>query len=610
MPSREQLESALRGAHAAGDTAAATQLATALKNLREVSVPEGPMQTGQIIPRQELQQPPVAPVGVTPSQVIEPALAMGSGIMAEPIAGLAGLAQTVNPYARPGAGAEAVESTRQALTYAPRTMAGREGMRATGEALAPVGEALQSVQKGFGEAGYRVAGPIGGAIGETIPTAAMMALGAKPVQSAIKTGAKAVTGTAKDVAKGVFSYQTPAKQKIAEMLTKGATDIETARFKLAKPPIPGQARIGGTVTEPTKLQKALNIGGPKVVKDKVATEAIKQGFDEGVIAAIKGASPADKKIMQEMTNIMEQGKKNSRFAMTNRPGDVVGNSLMNRFKVVHTTNRTAGRELDSVAKSLKGKRVEFTPDNFVDDLTDMGVQVGDDLKLNFVGSDIEGLAGPMRTISQVFNRMKTGGKPDAYDLHRMKRFIDEQVTYGKNAEGLGGKTEQVLKKLRRNIDDTLDNKFPEYNDVNSTYSETIGALDAFQDAAGRKMDLLGPNSDKAVGTLVRRLMSNTQSRVNLLDSINDIESVAAKYGGKFSDDLLTQVLYADELDNVFGPVARTSFQGQIGQAVERGARATISPREEAIGALAKGAEKLRGINQEGAFKSIKELLKE
>jgi hypothetical protein len=346
--------------------------------------------------------------------------------------------------------------------------------------------------------------------------------------------------------------------------------------------------------------------------DVAAKDAIKQGFDEGVIAAVKGSSPADRKSMRKMVNIMERGKKNARFAVTNRPSDVVGDSLMDRVRTVQKINRDAGKRLDTVAKSLKGQQVEFQPavNAFINDLGDMGISVTDDLKLNFSGSDIEGLAGPERAITQVFNRMKTTRPPDAFDLHRMKRFIDEQVTFGKNAEGLAGRSEAVLKSLRRNLDQTLDSNFPEYDAVNTQYSETIGALDALQDVAGRKMDLTGPNAEKATGTLMRRLMSNAQSRVTLLDSINQIEDVANKFGGKFKDDLLSQVLFVDELDSVFGPVARTSFQGQIKQGVGAAIEVKTSPVAAALRAGGAVVDKARGINQEGAFKSIKKLLQQ
>lgn len=445
-----------------------------------------------------------------------------------------------------------------------------------------------------------------------LPESLESAIGMKSLRAVPK--AAAVTGKvadeAVDIGKGIFKYQSPAKQKIAKLLREGSTDIETAKYKLDMP-VGDVPLLKGPVQKRTKIQQYLNIGGDRIKKDRAAIESIKQGFDEGVIAAIKGASPTDKKIMLKMVGISEMGKKNARFGMTNRASDVAGDSLMKRIGIVSRVNRTAGKKLDGVAKSLRGKTV--SPDravnDFIDDLSDMGISVSDDLRLNFVGSDIEGLDGPIRAITHVFNRMKNTKAPDAYDLHRMKKYIDENVTYGKTADGLGGKTEGILKNLRRNLDGILDDSFPEYNKVNSDYSETIGVLDSIQDVAGKKMDLSGANADKAIGTLMRRLMSNAQSRVNLLDSINGIEDIAVKHGGRFDDDLLTQVLFVDELDSVFGPAARTSFQGQIGQAVKGAAGAAARPADTAVNAVANAAEKARGINQGNAFKAIKDLLK-
>lgn len=483
----------------------------------------------------------------------------------------------------------------------------------------------QGLPEAAGEVGRAIGEPIGlgstlGAVASAIPAGLEAAAGLR--------GARAVGAAIPDVsdvpgaAIELFQTQSPTKQRIARLIQEGSTDVETAKFQLIEPPPsnvgpqvkltgePEVPRLEGPAVEPTKLQESLRIGGPRVQKDRLATKAIKQGFDEGVIAAVKGSSPSDRTSMRKMVNIMERGKKNARFAVTNRPSDVVGDSLMDRVRTVQKINQDAGKRLDGVAKSLKGQQVDFQPsvDSFINDLGDMGISVTDDLKLNFSGSDIEGLAGPERAIAQVFNRMKSTRPPDAFDLHRMKRFIDEQVTFGKNAEGLAGRSEAVLKRLRRSLDQTLDSNFPEYDAVNTQYSETIGALDALQDVAGRKMDLTGPNAEKATGTLMRRLMSNAQSRVTLLDSINQIEDVAKKFGGKFKDDLLSQVLFVDELDSVFGPVARTSFQGQIKQGVGAAIEAKTSPVTAALRAGGAVVEKARGINQEGAFKAIKKLL--
>lgn len=113
------------------------------------------------------------------SSIAEPAATLVTGAIAEPVAGLAGIAQAVNPFAEPGSGARAVESTREALTFQPRTEAGKEGLQAVGEVLEPVAGAIESVESTLGDIGFDVAGPVGGAIGKTIPTAVLTALGIK-----------------------------------------------------------------------------------------------------------------------------------------------------------------------------------------------------------------------------------------------------------------------------------------------------------------------------------------------------------------------------------------------------------------------------------------------
>lgn len=504
--------------------------------------------------------------------------------------------------------AESASELMSQLTYAPRTETGKEYIKEIGEA----GEALAPLSG--------LAGPlqqIGQATKAALPQA----------QQAARTAARTVSETAKpatEIAKGIFEYQTPTKQRIGRLLEEGSSDVETAGFKLkeSRPDVEIRGAEGKLLEGPEiketateKFKKLLDIGGPKIVKDKAATESIKQGFDEGVIAAVKAGSITDKSKMAKMVDIMQRGKKNKAYAIRNRPSDVVGDSLMERVKTVRNENKKSGKELGAVAENLKGQKVDSSPavDTFLDDLDSMGVKLGDDLKPIFSGSDIEGVVGAENVIKNIVRRMANTKTPDGYDIHRLKKYIDEQVTYGKTTEGLSGKAESVLKSLRRNLDKILDEKFPAYDKVNTTYKETIDALDAIQDVAGRKMDLTGGSADKAVGTLLRRLMSNAQSRVKLLDSIDEIEGVATKYGAKFDDDLLSQTLFVDELDRVFGPVARTSLQGQVGQAVEGAARAATGPSglgDIAIKGAAKAAEKARGINEAGAFKAIKDLLKE
>ena len=386
--------------------------------------------------------------------------------------------------------------------------------------------------------------------------------------------------------------------------------------RMAKSRTALRSKIADKIKAGTSDSKVVNYmvdGAGKLKADKVATEAIKQGFDQGVVAAVKGASKADRVKMKKMIEVMKKGKTDALYAMKNRPSDVAGNSLVERINYVKKVNVDAGKKLDTVAKSLKGKPGNFDKpiSQFVDDLDEMGITLDKKLNPVFAGSDIDGLKGPQAAIQNMIKRMSRGGKPDAYDIHRMKKYIDEQVTYGKSAEGLAGKTERVLKKLRRNLDESLDTQYPAYNKVNTTYSDTINALDSIQDVAGKKMDLFGANADKATGTLLRRMMSNAQSRVNLVDSVDTLESVAKKYGSTFNDDIASQMLFVDELNTRFGPVAKTSLAGETVKAGKKVAADVATGRsfsEMAVQAGGKVADKLSGVSDDAAIESMMKLL--
>lgn len=91
-----------------------------------------------------------------------------SSMAAEPLAGLAGIGAAVIPGGRTGA--QAVEDTRSALTYQPRTEAGQDMTRATGEFVAPLGEAFKGAEDFLGNEVFEMTGsPTLAAAAETIP---------------------------------------------------------------------------------------------------------------------------------------------------------------------------------------------------------------------------------------------------------------------------------------------------------------------------------------------------------------------------------------------------------------------------------------------------------
>lgn len=568
----------------------------------------------------------------TGAGVVEPARAIGEGLARSVMGGLAGIGAAAIPGGK--SGPEMVESFTKG-SYVPETESGQKSMERLGD-LAQYGidiarfpisgiggliellsgqgvdqaaNTVRSVQeRGAGvTAGDRVMEETGSPF---LATAARIAPEGIAEVAGLKGGGRALKSTASttgqlvEAGKDLFPIQTPARQRIAGMLEDGSSDRQTAGYRLHPP------------RKPELLERAADeaaglpatIARPKAAPDPFQREAIRQGFDEGIVATIREASPADRAKMLQMTDTMERGKANSRFSAENRPSDIAGNSALERFNLVVQKNREAGSQLDAAANKLRGQPIDATSavNTFMDDLDSIGVQISDDLQPIFKGSDVEGLSAPEGVIKRLVTRMAESGPIDAYELHRLKRFIDENVSFGKSGDGLAGRTEVILKNLRRNLDQTLDGAFPEYDRINTQYADTINVINDMQSSMGRKVDLSGANSNKAVGTSLRRLLSNAQGRQEMLNVLNEMDSVARKYGGKFDDDLLNQVLFADELDNVLGPVARTSFQGQIAQAIPKTQAGVIDKVADA--ALSWGAEKVRGINPQNQFKSMRDLL--
>jgi len=373
--------------------------------------------------------------------------------------------------------------------------------------------------------------------------------------------------------------------------------------------------------------------------DKAQSAATKQGVADSVVTMIRDASPQAKAKMRGMLDIVDGSKKNARFEALNRPGDIVGESITLRTRALASANRMAGKMIDREARALKGRSIDVSGamSAFEQDLADMGIsRVGTGTNFRFEASDIDGLEGATRTLNGLLEQLRKRDGTDAYVVHQMKRWIDEQVSWGKAGEGLSGKTERVLKSLRRNLDATLDQQFPEYNRANTMYSDTIQALDALQTAAGKRIDLTGKNAETALGTLSRRILGNVVSRQDLMKGLDEVDSVARRvlsgdYAGTgitpyrpdfvsntarvslddLDDGLVEQIRFVSELESIFGTNAKNSFLGDVTKAVERGTESlAVGDKTGPIRAgIRMGIDKARGINEENAMKALRELLK-
>jgi hypothetical protein len=363
----------------------------------------------------------------------------------------------------------------------------------------------------------------------------------------------------------------------------------------------------------------VRLSGSQVVPDNEAASAIKQGWKDGAVTSIKAANDKDRTAMTKMLNIFKMGEKRESFRAMNRPADILGDTVQSRVDFLANANQQAGKAIDRIANTrLRGQAVEYDPaiNSFLDELGALGVKVELDqngvAKAILQGSDIQGDKAAQRILNTVLERLSTAKAPDAYGVHTAKRFIDTQVNYGKKnlANPLTSQAERALKNLRRNLNQSLGEKFPVYKAANEKYADTITALDDLQRAAGTQIDFDSPNANKALGTAMRKLTSNYGTRANLIDSLDQANQVASKYGMKLDDDIVNQLIFVNELDRMFGAAADTSLKGQMSQALETGVEiARGNAAQRAMELVAEKAQNLRGVNKENAIKAMEEILK-
>lgn len=433
-----------------------------------------------------------------------------------------------------------------------------------------------------------IAGGAVPAVGRNLASASGIAkealgLGAAQVTQPIKAGAEVVAQ----------AFPSKARQEAKLPLLRQSGEAQAAGFKLS------------------------DTG--KVVSDAVQKKALKADIPKDAVSFIASASKATKKRMSQMIGVLEKGKESRRYRAFNVPQQVIGEALEERLKVLQKTNREAASKLDDVANSLQGQRVDVsTPiESFKDNLAKQRISIDGKGNLVFKGSSIQGLKKPQKIISNVYNRLRYTEDPtkNALRVHDAKKFIDEQVSYGKSQDGLSGTMEGVIKKLRHDLDGVLDAKFAEYDEVNTAYSETRGVIDTLQDLAGKKVDLTADDVSGALGTMSRKVLTNYNTGQPVNHVIDALDEFGKKYStplaaSKMEDDIRDLVAMESYLREAFPRAAKPGSIEGISRNVAGGAAdAAIGNKVGLASRAIRAAGEVFSKSEEAKIKALKELMK-
>lgn len=271
---------ALRNAHNAGDTQAATRIAAMIKQ----------------------QQQPETTIGEDIVGGLETAATVVSGAIADPLAGIAGIAQSLNPFAEEGAGAQAVEDVRSALTYEGGDVS-KQQLKLVGETLAPVGDALSSAESFLGDNVLDITGsPALAAIAHSLPTAALELIGVK--------GA------------GRFTKATgePSKKQVQKAIVESAP--ETEAIINASRAIYKEIDDSGVRVKPNSINKLVS---------RIESKTRKKGLDPRTTKKAAGALSALREMKggeQPIGELLTQKELAQRVASSSEAGDAMLGRVM------------------------------------------------------------------------------------------------------------------------------------------------------------------------------------------------------------------------------------------------------------------------------------------
>tara|TARA_R110000772_G_scaffold145490_2_gene255430 strand:- start:2231 stop:3898 length:1668 start_codon:yes stop_codon:yes gene_type:complete len=121
-----------------------------------------------------------------------------SSAIAEPISGLSGLISTA--FGGLDSGVDTVKMVKDAITFEPRSEAGKAQLKAVGETLKPVGDALSATESFLGNSVLEATGsPELAAIAHSLPTAALELFGVKGLKGSKLKGERLSSNVGKAI---------------------------------------------------------------------------------------------------------------------------------------------------------------------------------------------------------------------------------------------------------------------------------------------------------------------------------------------------------------------------------------------------------------------------
>lgn len=418
--------------------------------------------------------------------------ALAAGIVLEPLAGLAGIAQTLNPFADPGAGARAVKAVR-GLAPSPKTEAGQAQQQAIGEALKPVGEALTATERFLGEETLALTGsPALAAMAHTLPSAALELLGLK--------------GARKSAA-----IKSPSEKLIKKTLIESAPDVD--KIKNASRAIFKELDESGVSVKQTALKR---------LENKLDVIAKKEGIRERVTPEAFGA-------ITEIKKDIALGK----------PLSI---SQMDELRTISKNSIVA----TDANKARVGTRIVDEIDSFLDDLKSADIERGAKVSASDVGKQYQAarkLWGRAKRSEMLQDAIEMGASRKAGVEKGIRNELNNLLNRKKSRKFLSAEDVKAIRKVtdgdfKQNFASLVGGMGLKLENSPSIFSSMVGGGGAGA-LASSVPGLAGSVAPVAigaitVGTIAKEIAKKiTRNKASFLDTVaragNDGERIAKAY---------------------------------------------------------------------------------
>ena len=468
------------------------------------------------------EQPQVAPQGkITPEEynqalskirgLDEAAASVGSSLVAEPVAGVAGLVSA--PFVGAEQAQDIIEATRGGMTYQPRTEVGKERLGAFAETLEPVASALKATEQYLGDVGYEKAGPYGGAAMSTLPAAALSAFGLGGTRKATQVGK---------------SLKTPIEEAAGKQLTS-ALEKGMVLTSDIRPPT---TFVGKAMQKISERVPILGTGKKRAAQQKSRVEAIDnlaREFD------LDPSTAFDQRIVSSANKVFKQSQdKAAKFRLEavnelNKMGEITPRNALKTIddemaKIVSLGERgdkALLETLSNIKNELSGnfermKDIRTTIFNDISDITNVRSKIksGGDASLSKVAGslskDLDGFATQASKQALTPEMAKAANKWKASNRIFKDNFSKAKDTELKNIMTKG--------KLKPEIINSV---------IRGGKSSELNRLHANLDMAGRKA-----TQQQILKNAIEKSKDNPTILLNELNRLNNKKAIDVFFSGK------------------------------------------------------------------------------